>query len=134
LYSKDETEEEASSSRLAAALVSENQEATEVPEAMVIEKRLPDLLSLLESHARTITSKILVVPRPPTPIPPPLPQSEPIEKKGKGTKKEGKALSRRAKSRKILLLSQPRWLSRLEPNKGGVGTVWKQFSSADIKF
>nr|POE58223.1 hypothetical protein CFP56_40807 [Quercus suber] len=59
-YHTNETEEEASSSRLAAALISENQEAIEVPEAMVIEKRLPDLLSLLESYVGTTTSEIPV--------------------------------------------------------------------------
>ena len=73
--------------RLVAALISENQESTKVPEAMVIEKRLPDLLSLLESHVGTTTSEISVVPRPLTPIPPPPPQTEPAEKKWKKEQK-----------------------------------------------
>ena len=46
-YHTDKTKEEASCSCLAATLISENQEATEVPKAMVIKKRLLDLLSLL---------------------------------------------------------------------------------------
>ena len=37
---------------------------------MVIEKRLPDLLSLLESHVGDATPKVPVVPKPPTPAPP----------------------------------------------------------------
>lgn len=74
-YCPDETEEEASSSRLAAALVNENQEATKELEEMVIEKRLSNLVSLLESHARTITPKVPIVPKHPTPIPPPPSQT-----------------------------------------------------------
>ena len=85
-YRPNEIEEVASSSRLATSLVSGNQEATEVHEAMVLEKRLPNLLSLLESHAETTTSEVLVVPRPPTPIPPPSPQTKPVDKKRKRDK------------------------------------------------
>ena len=69
--------------RLAATFISENQEATEVLEAMVIEQRLPSLLSFLKSHVGTTTSEIPVVPRPPMPIPPPPPQTELAEKKRK---------------------------------------------------
>nr|POF16800.1 hypothetical protein CFP56_66199 [Quercus suber] len=89
-YRTNETEEEASSSRLAAALISENQKATEVPQAMVIENRLPDLLSLLESYVGTTSSEIPVVPKPPMPIPLPLPQIKLAEKKWKRDKKRGK--------------------------------------------
>ena len=46
-YCTDESEEEGLSPYPAAALVSEDQEAIEVFEGMVIEKRLLDLLSLL---------------------------------------------------------------------------------------
>ena len=76
--------------RLSTTLISENQEATEVLEAMVIEQRLPSLLSLLKSHVGTTTSEIPVVPRPPMPIPPPPPQTELAEKKRKMNKKGGK--------------------------------------------
>ena len=59
--------------------------------AMVIEKKLPDLLSLLESHAGDATPEIAVVLRPPTPIlPPPPTQTEPVDKKRKRDKKGGK--------------------------------------------
>ena len=51
--------------------VSDDQEATEIPEGMMIEKRLPGLLSLLESHAGDATLEVLVVPRPSMPAPPP---------------------------------------------------------------
>ena len=59
---------------------------------MVIEKKLPDLLSLLESHAGDATPKIAVVMRPPTPIlpPPPPTQTEPVDKKRKRDTKGGK--------------------------------------------
>ena len=57
---------------------------------MVIEQRLPGLLSLLKSHVGTTTSEIPVVPRPPMPIPLPPPQTELAEKKRKMNKKGGK--------------------------------------------
>ena len=59
---------------------------------MVIEKKLPDLLSLLESHAGDATPEIAVVLRPLTPIlpPPPPTQTEPVDKKRKRDKKGGK--------------------------------------------
>lgn len=69
-YHPDETEDIASSSRLTTALDSENQEVIEVLETMVLEKRMLDLLSLLEFLAGTTTPKASVVPRPSTPIPP----------------------------------------------------------------
>ena len=50
--------------------LSTDQGAIEVPERMVIEKRLPDLLSLLKSHSKDATPEIPMVPRPPTPAPP----------------------------------------------------------------
>ena len=45
-YCPDKTEDIASSSRLTTTLISENQEVSGVPETMVLEKRMPDLLSL----------------------------------------------------------------------------------------
>lgn len=57
---------------------------------MMIEKKLPDLLSLLESHARDATPEVVVVPRPPTPIPPPPIQTERADKKRKKDNKGGK--------------------------------------------
>ena len=44
-YYLDKTKDIASISRLTTTLVSENQEVSEVFEAMVLEKRMPDLLS-----------------------------------------------------------------------------------------
>ena len=46
-------------STLAVVVVSANQEATQVPEGMVIEKRVPKLLALLESHADEATPEYL---------------------------------------------------------------------------
>lgn len=64
------TKDAATSSTLVAIAVSTNQGAIEVPKGMVIEKRLPNLLSLLESHAGNATPKVPIVLRPPTPTPP----------------------------------------------------------------
>nr|POE84902.1 hypothetical protein CFP56_48332 [Quercus suber] len=94
-YRPDEIEDIASSSRLTTALVNENQEITEIPEEMVLEKRMPDLLSLLESHAGTTTPKVPIVLKPPTLIPPPL-QTELIDKKRKKDKKGGKGSTKKA--------------------------------------
>ena len=69
IFSHPNASEEKLNSRLTTALVSEDQEGTEVPKGMVIEKKLPDLLSLLESHAWTVAPEVSIVPRPPTPIP-----------------------------------------------------------------
>ena len=63
--------------------VSANQEAIQVPEGMLIEKRVPDLLSLLESHANEATPKISVVPRPSTPTSAPSPKIDPFDNKRK---------------------------------------------------
>nr|POE87017.1 hypothetical protein CFP56_39394 [Quercus suber] len=49
------TKDIASTSRPIVIAISEDQEAIEVPEAMVIEKKLLGLLSILESHARDAT-------------------------------------------------------------------------------
>ena len=90
LYCIDKYEEEGLSPHLAATLVSEDQEAIEVPEGMVIEKRLPDLLSLLESHTGTIAPKVPIVPRLPTPSPPTPTQTDLADKEWKRDKKGGK--------------------------------------------
>lgn len=60
-------------------IVSANQEAIQVPEGTVIEKRVPNLLSLLESHVSEAAPEISVVPRPPTPAP--SPQIDPVDNK-----------------------------------------------------
>jgi len=60
----------ATTSTSAVVAVSANQEATQVPEGMVIEKRVPDLLALLESYTGKATLEVPVVPRPSTPTPP----------------------------------------------------------------
>nr|POE62070.1 hypothetical protein CFP56_29313 [Quercus suber] len=63
---------------------------------MVIERRLPDLLSLLESHAGTTMHGVPVILRPPTPIILAPVQIKPVDKKrkmerigGKGVVEEG---------------------------------------------
>lgn len=53
---------------------------------MVIQKKTPNLSALLESHVRESTTKVPIVPRPSTPIPPrPFPL-EPTNKKRKRDK------------------------------------------------
>lgn len=60
-YHANVTEDTIITSTLEAIAVSTNKKATQVPEGMVIEKRVPDLLALLESYANEATSKVLVV-------------------------------------------------------------------------
>lgn len=81
------TEDMTTTSTSIVVAISANQEAIQVPEGMVIEKRVLDLLSLLESHARKATLKISVVLRPPTPAPAPSPQIDPVDNKRKMDKK-----------------------------------------------
>lgn len=69
-YCTNKSEEEGLNSPSVAALVSEDQEAIKVPKGMVIKKRLPNLLSLLEPHTKTVAPEVPIVLRPPTPIPP----------------------------------------------------------------
>ena len=52
-----------------------------MPEGMVIKKRLPDLLSLLESYTGTTVPEVPIIPRPPTPILPAFTQTELADKK-----------------------------------------------------
>ena len=63
------TEDAATTSILVVVAVSTDQGATKVLEGMVIEKRLPNFLSLLESYAGDATPEVPVVPRPPIPTP-----------------------------------------------------------------
>lgn len=62
---------------------------------MVIEKRLPDLLSLLESYSGDATPEVLTVPMPPSPAPPP--QIDPTGKIRKRDKKGGKGIAEEGK-------------------------------------
>ena len=49
--------------------VSSDQETTNVPDAMVLQRKNTSLLALLESHARGTTSEVAVNPRPSIPLP-----------------------------------------------------------------
>ena len=78
---------------------------------MVIETKLPDLLSLLESHVGDATPEIAVVLRPPTPIlPPPPPQLKlnQLTRNERGIKRVVRALPRKGRSKKKLLLNKLR--------------------------
>lgn len=87
-YHPDVTEDVATTSTPAAIVVSANHDAIEVPEGTMIEKRVPDLLSLLESYAGDATPEIPLVQRPSTLAPPP--QIDLVEeKKGQENRKWG---------------------------------------------
>ena len=68
---------------LVATLVSTSQEATNNPEAMVLEERTPNLLALLSTHAKGDALVIPIVPRPPTLAPSHVPTANALEKKRK---------------------------------------------------
>nr|POF00739.1 hypothetical protein CFP56_77029 [Quercus suber] len=89
----DLTKDAATTSTPVTATVSTDQRATEMPEGMVIEKRLLDLLSLLESRASDATTEVPVVPRPLIPAPSFPPQTNPTDKKRKQGKKSGKGIT-----------------------------------------
>ena len=114
-------EDVASTSILVTIAVSEDQEAIEIPEAMVIEKKLLELLSLLESHAGDATPEIPVVPRSLTLVPPPPTQTELVDKKRKWDKKGGKGS---AKEREIQEETPPKQakvakVTRSQQRRGG---------------
>lgn len=81
---------------LPSAQVSSIQETIDVLEAMDLQQKKTSLLELLESHAGGTTPKVVVNPRPPTPLPSRTSHTEPLEKKrkkdkkGKETSEEGK--------------------------------------------
>ena len=90
-YCPDLTKDATTTSTPTAIAVSADHDATKVPEGMVIEKRLPNLLYLLESHIDDATPQTPVVPRPLTPLPPP--QTDLANKKRKWDKKVGKGIA-----------------------------------------
>lgn len=59
---------------------------------MAIEKRLPNLLSLLESYIGTTVPEVLVIPKPLTPIIHALVQIEPADKEQKKDRRGGKGV------------------------------------------
>lgn len=79
-------------------------------EGMMIKKKLPNLLSLLESHTGTAAPEVPVVPKPPTPILLAWVQTEPTDKNEKRTKEGEMELLRGVKSWKKPLLSPLKWL------------------------
>ena len=68
---------------LIAAQVSTSQEALDIPEAMVLEEKTPDLLALLTTHAGDDSPVVPIVPRPPTPAPAHATTAKVIKKKRK---------------------------------------------------
>nr|POF00122.1 hypothetical protein CFP56_19084 [Quercus suber] len=80
-YHQDMTEDVAFTSIMVTIAVSEDREASEILVAMVIEKKLFKLLSLLKSHTGDATPEIPVVPKSLIPVPPPPTQTESVDKK-----------------------------------------------------
>ena len=64
---------------------------------MVLQRRTPNLLALLESHVGSATPEVSVDPRPPTPLPSRTSPIELVEKKRKRDKKSGKGMSEEGK-------------------------------------
>ena len=77
--------------------VSSDQETTNVPDAMVLQRKNTSLLALLESHARGTTSEVAVNPRPSIPLPSRASPAQPLEKKRKRDKKARKEISKKGK-------------------------------------
>ena len=88
---------------------------------MVIEKRLLDLLSILESHIGNATTKVLVVPKPPTLAPPPPTQTKPTDKKWKRDTKEGKGSTEEGEIQEETLPEQTKVakVTRSQQRRGG---------------
>lgn len=120
-YHLDVTKDTATTSASITVVVSDDQKATEVLEGMVIEKRLLDLLPLLESHARDATPKVPVVPRPQIPAPLPPIQIEPTDNKRKRDKKVGKGTAKEGEIQEETLPEQSRGLraTRSQQRKRG---------------
>lgn len=71
-----------------------NQGIINILEGMVIQNKTPNLLALLESHARDATPKVSIDLRPSTPIPTQSSPIEPSEKKRKKEKRPSKGVSK----------------------------------------
>lgn len=74
----------------------------------MIEKKLPDLLSLLESHARDATPEVVVVPRPPHRSLPLKLKLNMLTRNGRGTIRAVRVLLRRGRSKRRPLLNNLR--------------------------
>jgi len=72
---------------LPSAQISSNKETTNIPEAMVLQRKNTNLLELLESHAGWSMLEVSIPPRAPTPIPCCTTLAKPLEKKRKREKK-----------------------------------------------
>lgn len=90
---------------------------------MVIEKRIPDLLSLLESHAGDATHEVPMVPRPLTPTPLPPTQTDLVDKKRKKDKKAGKGTAEESKIQEETPLEKTRGPKAIRSQQRRVGEV-----------
>lgn len=60
---------------------------------MVIQKKTPNLMALLDSHTKEATPEVLIILKPLTPLPPRPSPPEPAKKKRKREKRPGKKVS-----------------------------------------
>ena len=73
--------------------ISSDQETTNIPKAMVLQRKNISLLALLESHTGGTTLEVAINPHPPTPFPSRVSLAEALEKKRKKDKKARKDMS-----------------------------------------
>lgn len=101
-YQQEDPENALSTShhRLRPTQVSTNQEATNIPEGMKIEEKIPDLLALLTTHTGGSSLAVAVVTRPPTPAPTRMSSVNTVDKKWKRAQ-EGKG-NKGAEEREVI--------------------------------
>lgn len=85
---------EAVPKRLVSAQVSTKQKAINIPEAIVLQRRTPNILALLESHAKSATLEVSMDLKPLTPHPSRAFLIKLGEKKRKRDKRPGKEVSK----------------------------------------
>lgn len=87
----------------------------------MIEKKLPDLLSLLESHARDATPEVVVVPRPPHRSLPLKLKLNMLTRNGRGDNKGGKGSTEEREIQEETPLEQSKAtkVTRAQQRRGG---------------
>lgn len=97
--------------------MSTNQEAPEIPEAMVLEEKTPDLLALLIAHVRGVSPAVFMVPQPPTPASARASSGDATKKK----RKKGKGSEGTKEGEIVRSVHQPRakkpWTTRSQQKK-----------------
>lgn len=87
---------------------------------MVIQKKTPNLMALLDSHAKEATPEVLIILKPLNPLPPRPSPPEPAKKKRKREKRPGKKVSEEAEIQGQPLQEQAKGSSPPRANKRGL--------------